>query len=162
MRHLLPALFAIFLATFYDFSSAQSIPEKTKFSSKLSFPLKVDGTNIINKDGEKVRLACFNWPGHMDLMIPEGLSKQSAVSIIATASDLGFNCVRLTFATEMAVSNDTKTVRQRLEELGMAEFIPQILLNNAWVLDSKPIIVFDRIIKLLAFRSKRVNVNIIL
>lgn len=74
---------------------------------------------IVNaKTGKRVKLACVNWPGHMYPMIPEGLHKQSLKNITESISQMGFNCVRLTWATQMFThdSYNKLTVAESLDK----------------------------------------------
>ncbi|KAK7937984.1 glycoside hydrolase family 5 protein [Apiospora aurea] len=56
---------------------------------------------VTDKSGNIVTYAGVNWPGHIDVMIPEGLQYQSIASIVSKIKSLGMNAVRLTFAIEM-------------------------------------------------------------
>ncbi|KAK8092037.1 hypothetical protein PG997_002398 [Apiospora hydei] len=56
---------------------------------------------MTDKSGNIVTYAGVNWPGHVDVMIPEGLQYQSITSIVSKIKSLGMNAVRLTFAIEM-------------------------------------------------------------
>ncbi|KAL7122919.1 hypothetical protein ACP275_01G074200 [Erythranthe tilingii] len=51
--------------------------------------------------GNRVKLTCANWAAHMEPMIPEGLEKKPVSYIASQIAKLGFNCVRLTWATYM-------------------------------------------------------------
>jgi hypothetical protein len=42
-----------------------------------------------------------NWPGHGEVMIPEGLQHVSIASVVTKIKSLGLNAVRLTYAIEM-------------------------------------------------------------
>ncbi|KAL7160004.1 hypothetical protein ABFS83_01G065600 [Erythranthe nasuta] len=51
--------------------------------------------------GNRVKLTCANWAGHLQAMVPEGLEKKPVSYIASQIAKLGFNCVRLTWATFM-------------------------------------------------------------
>lgn len=57
--------------------------------------------------GDRLKLRCVNWAGHLETNIPEGLQHQSVDDIAAFVHNAGFNCVRLTYSIDMALSPDT-------------------------------------------------------
>ncbi|KAI1385602.1 glycoside hydrolase [Hypoxylon trugodes] len=59
------------------------------------------GRWIQDASGSTVTYVGVNWPGSLDVMIPEGLQYQSIESIVSRIKSLGMNAVRLTYATEM-------------------------------------------------------------
>ncbi|KAL2150446.1 hypothetical protein VTH82DRAFT_7009 [Thermothelomyces myriococcoides] len=64
-------------------------------------PLVTSGRWILDASGKNITYAGTNWPGHNDVMIPEGLQYQSIESIVEKVKSLGMNAVRLTFAIQM-------------------------------------------------------------
>lgn len=64
-------------------------------------PFNTDGPNIINSNGDSVKVAGTNWPGHGEVMIPEGLQYQSVQTIVSDIKSLGANVIRLTYAIQM-------------------------------------------------------------
>ncbi|KAJ3675308.1 hypothetical protein LUZ60_004350 [Juncus effusus] len=87
---------------------------------------------IIDESGKRVKLACVSWPSHLETMFAEGLSKQPVDTISKTIVSMGFNCVRLTWATFM-VTNDSLsslTVRQSFQAQNLIESIGGIRANN--------------------------------
>ena len=44
-------------------------------------PLRVRGRYITDAQGARVKLACANWAGHMEALIPEGLSHRPLAEI---------------------------------------------------------------------------------
>ncbi|KAK8076501.1 family 5 glycoside hydrolase [Apiospora phragmitis] len=56
---------------------------------------------MTDASGNVVTYAGVNWPGHIDVMIPEGLQYQSIASLVSKVKSLGMNAVRLTYAIEM-------------------------------------------------------------
>ncbi|KAG5659682.1 hypothetical protein KAF25_002241 [Fusarium avenaceum] len=64
-------------------------------------PFKTSGRWIVNANNEKVKLAGANWPGHGEVMVPEGLQYQSIQDVISDIKSIGMNAIRLTYATEL-------------------------------------------------------------
>lgn len=64
-------------------------------------PFKTSGRWIINSNDEVVNLAGANWPGHGEVMIPEGLQYQSVEEVLSDIKSIGMNAIRLTYATEL-------------------------------------------------------------
>ncbi|KAH7183333.1 glycoside hydrolase superfamily [Fusarium flagelliforme] len=76
-------------------------------------PFKTSGRWIVNANDEKVNLAGANWPGHGEVMVPEGLQYQSIKDVLSDIKGIGMNAIRLTFATEMVdqiYANDGKDI----------------------------------------------------
>lgn len=71
---------------------------QTDFSN---VPFKTDGPNIVDGSGATVKLAGTNWPGHGEVMVPEGLQYQSIETIASGIKSLGMNVVRLTYSIEL-------------------------------------------------------------
>ncbi|KAI4340674.1 hypothetical protein MLD38_025484 [Melastoma candidum] len=92
---------------------------------------------IVDGGGDRVKLACINWPSHLQPMLAEGLHRQPADAIAAKVRSMGFNCVRFTWALYMA-TNDTLgalTVRQSFRNLGLDDYIAGIQSNNPSIVD---------------------------
>jgi hypothetical protein len=64
-------------------------------------PFVTSGRWIHDASGNNLTYAGTNWPGHADVMIPEGLQYQSIETIVQRVKSLGMNTVRLTFAIQM-------------------------------------------------------------
>ncbi|KAH7359281.1 beta-1,6-galactanase [Plectosphaerella cucumerina] len=64
-------------------------------------PFKTSGRWFVDKDDTPVTLAGANWPGHGEVMVPEGLQYNSVQEVITRIRSLGMNSIRLTFATEL-------------------------------------------------------------
>lgn len=79
-----------------------------------------------------MKLACINWVGHLEPMIPEGLSKQPLCAIASRISSTGFNCVRLTSATWLWTNETlgTQSVEQSLQSLGLNKSPQGVKANN--------------------------------
>ncbi|CAJ1947459.1 unnamed protein product [Sphenostylis stenocarpa] len=59
------------------------------------------GFNEMKARGQRAKLACANWAGHLQPMIPEGLDKRPLKDIIGEIVEHKFNRVRLTYAIYM-------------------------------------------------------------
>ncbi|KAI1821179.1 glycoside hydrolase family 5 protein [Xylaria intraflava] len=64
-------------------------------------PFEVQDAEMKNSRGDTVVYAGANWPGHGEVMIPDGLEYQSIVTIVSKIKSLGMNAIRLTYAIEM-------------------------------------------------------------
>ncbi|GFZ16440.1 cellulase (glycosyl hydrolase family 5) protein [Actinidia rufa] len=86
--------------------------------------------------GRRVKLTCVNWPGHLHAMVPEGLHKKPLTHIAAFVSSMGFNCVRLTWATYMFTRPyfTNLTVEQSLDRWGLEEARAGLTQNNPGLL----------------------------
>ncbi|KAI8904141.1 glycoside hydrolase superfamily [Gorgonomyces haynaldii] len=70
-------------------------------------PLSVQGNNIVDKFGIPVRLQCVQWAGaHMRGFVVSGLDRNSMANISQLIAQK-FNCVRLSYSTEMITRNQT-------------------------------------------------------
>ncbi|XP_072958859.1 glycosyl hydrolase 5 family protein-like isoform X1 [Typha angustifolia] len=108
------------------------------FSSPLrAAPLSTSSRWIVDDSGKRVKLACVNWPSHLEPMLAEGLGKQPLDAISNMIANLGFNCVRLTWATFMVTNESlaSLTVRQSFQALNLVESIGGIRVNNPDLLD---------------------------
>lgn len=106
-------------------------------TSAEALPLSTDSRWIVDQSGHRAKLACVNWPSHLEVMVAEGLSKKPAEQISSEIIDLGFNCVRLTWPLFL-FTNDTLaslTVRQSFKNLGLFEAIAGLQINNPSIID---------------------------
>lgn len=88
---------------------------------------------IVNANsGRRVKLACVNWPGHMNPLVPEGLHKVPLKNITRDIASMGFNCVRLTWSTEMFTNKayTNLTVTQSLERWNLVAASYGMAINN--------------------------------
>ncbi|KAI8952356.1 glycoside hydrolase family 5 protein [Xylaria longipes] len=72
----------------------------------VNLPLKTSSRWILDADGNRVKLRCVNWAGHLEANTPEGLNKQPVSYIADFVAAQGFNCVRLTYSIDHALSPD--------------------------------------------------------
>ncbi|KAK3029824.1 hypothetical protein RJ639_038258 [Escallonia herrerae] len=89
------------------------------------------------KSGQRVKLACVNWPGHLHAMIPEGLEKKPVRDIAESVASMGFNCVRLTWATYMFTKDSSinLTAAQSLDRWNLTSAKAGVAANNPQLLD---------------------------
>ncbi|PFH61796.1 hypothetical protein XA68_16224 [Ophiocordyceps unilateralis] len=74
--------------------------------TKPRVPLSVSGRWIVDTTGQRVKLRCINWAGHLEVNMPEGLHRQSVEHTADWIASQGFNCVRLTYSIDMALQPD--------------------------------------------------------
>ncbi|KAG6479992.1 hypothetical protein ZIOFF_063469 [Zingiber officinale] len=93
-----------------------------KAAAATASPLSTSGRWIVDAgSGERVKLACVNWPSHLEPMVAEGMSKLPLDEISKAIGAMGFNCVRLTWPTFLATNDPLAniTVRQSFDRLGL-------------------------------------------
>lgn len=96
-----------------------------------SLPLSTSSRWIIDEPtGARLKLTCANWAAHLEPMLPEGLDKKPAGHIARHVADMGFNCVRLTWATYMFTRYAKLTVAQSFQKLGLQDAVEGIARNN--------------------------------
>ncbi|CAI6332908.1 unnamed protein product [Periconia digitata] len=105
-------LFEILL--FSPFAHALASPPPNRRTPILPFSTK--GRDILDSNGDIFHFKATNWPGHQEIMIPEGLQHASIASIVAWIPELGLNSVRLTYATEMIDDVYSNSPNQTLEK----------------------------------------------
>ncbi|KAH9905594.1 glycoside hydrolase family 5 protein [Xylariomycetidae sp. FL2044] len=64
-------------------------------------PFATSGRDMKNSRNDTIVYAGTNWPGHGEVMIPDGLQYQSIESVVTKIKSLGMNAIRLTYAIEM-------------------------------------------------------------
>ncbi|TEB26467.1 glycosyl hydrolase family 5 protein/cellulase [Coprinellus micaceus] len=105
--------------------------------------------------GQRVKLRCASWAGHMEANIPEGLQHQPASTIAQWLSANRFNCVRLTFSIDMAL-NPSQRVSDAFtaaaSPAGVSTSSMQTLYNsavskNSWLSSSTTRGAFARVIQ---------------
>ncbi|KAK0711553.1 glycoside hydrolase family 5 protein [Lasiosphaeris hirsuta] len=73
-----------------------------------ALPLHSSSRWILDSNGERVKMRCVNWAGHMETHIPEGLHRQSIDYLVGWIKTQGFNCVRLTYSIDHALDPNLK------------------------------------------------------
>ncbi|XP_010437048.1 PREDICTED: uncharacterized protein LOC104720858 isoform X2 [Camelina sativa] len=120
-------------------------------TSKLitSYPLSTKSRWIVDEKGQRVKLACVNWPAHLQPTVAEGLSKQPLDSISKKIVSMGFNCVRLTWPLDL-MTNDTLalkvTVKQSFESLKLFEDVLGIQTHNPKILNLPLLNAFQEVV----------------
>lgn len=98
-----------------------------------SLPLSTNLRWVVDEvTGRRVKLHCVNWAAHMEPMLAEGLHLKPLDHIASTIASLGFNCVRLTWATHMLTKRQyaTTTVVDSLTSLNLAEAAAAVAEHN--------------------------------
>lgn len=121
-------------------SYALAAPSSSSISRRAAsaLPFSTKGRDIIDSNGDVFHFISTNWPGHQEIMIPEGLQHSSIKDIVAWFPKFGLNSVRLTFAIEMVDDIYSNNSNQTLEKsvinaLGQAngtKVLSQILDKN--------------------------------
>ncbi|KAK2414084.1 glycosyl hydrolase 5 family protein [Trifolium repens] len=88
-------------------------------SHSNSLPLSSNKRWIVDESGKRVKLRCINWSSHLNAMIAEGLNRIPLEKLIAQLKDLGFNCVRYTWATHMFTRYSTYKVGENFDKLNL-------------------------------------------
>ncbi|KAI1811245.1 glycoside hydrolase family 5 protein [Poronia punctata] len=86
----------------------------------VKLPLSTSSRWILDADGNRVKLRCVNWGGHLEANTPEGLHKQSVEYIADFIAAQGFNCVRLTYSIDHALDPDVPLSRSFPDAAGAA------------------------------------------
>ncbi|KAK4193960.1 glycoside hydrolase [Podospora australis] len=109
-------------------------------------PLHSSSRWILDNAGQRVKLRCVNWAGHMETNIPEGLHRQSIDYIVDWIAAQGFNCVRLTYSTDLAlhpstpVSTSFETVAREWSRPALAALYPTITALNPWITNATTVL----------------------
>ncbi|KAL5444617.1 hypothetical protein PMIN06_008357 [Paraphaeosphaeria minitans] len=82
----------------------------------LNFPFTTKGRDIYDSNGNFFHYKGTNWPGHQEIMIPEGLQHASIANIVSWIPKFGLNSVRMTFAIEMIDDIYSNNPNQTLEK----------------------------------------------
>ncbi|KAI1456118.1 glycoside hydrolase family 5 protein [Annulohypoxylon moriforme] len=103
MRSSIVSLLALGGSLFQPFSSATPLKAENEIrADSWPFgPLVTSGRDIKNTKGGNVVYAGANWPGHSEVMIPDGLQYQSIETIVSKIKSAGMNAIRLTYAIQM-------------------------------------------------------------
>lgn len=102
----------------------------------FSIPLSTRSRWIVDDHSRaRVKLACANWAAHLEPMLAEGLDKKPVGHIATRVKDMGYNCVRLTWATYMFTRYATTTVARSFHSLGLHDAADGIARNNPGLLN---------------------------
>lgn len=108
--------------------------------------------------GQRVKLRCASWAGHMEVNIPEGLQHQPASTIAQWLSANRFNCVRLTFSIDMALNPNQRVSDSfsaaaspaGVSASSMTTLYNSVTSKNSWISSSTTRGAFARVIQELA------------
>ncbi|XP_039121534.1 glycosyl hydrolase 5 family protein-like [Dioscorea cayenensis subsp. rotundata] len=115
-----------------------------------SQPLSTSGRWLIDTStAKRMKLRCVNWAAHMPAVVAEGLDKQPLNSITMRAASLGFNCVRLTWATHLFTKEhyENLTVGESLRSLGLDKALEGVKRNNGGMVGMGVREAYDEVVK---------------
>lgn len=157
---------------FFGFASALllsrfvfALPEAKRAAT---LPLSTKGRDIVDANGDIFYFASTNWPGHQEVMVPEGLQHASIKEIAAWFPKFGLNSVRLTFAIEMVDDYLSNSPNQTLEksfinslgETNGTAVLNQILKNNPeFTKDTTRLEVWDAVAKELSSQGVIIHLD---
>ncbi|CAN1175949.1 Glycosyl hydrolase 5 family protein [Linum perenne] len=126
-----------------------------------SLPLSTNNRWIIDDStGQRVKLACVNWAGALETMLPEGLDRQPLRSIVASIRRLGFNCVRLTYSTYMVTRMGPHIrVNDTFDQLGLGQAKAGIVKHNPTIVRMSHLEAFDAVVDELGRQGVMVDVD---
>ncbi|KAI5055627.1 hypothetical protein GOP47_0029148 [Adiantum capillus-veneris] len=115
---------------------------------------------VRESDGERVKLACVNWAGHLETMLPEGLNRQPLYKLALGVKGMGFNCVRLTFATYMFTNATLSnwTVTESFTHANLQHSLKGIAIHNPELVKLPIQVAYARVVN----RLTRVGLLVIL
>lgn len=127
-------------------------------------PLHTTSRWILDSDNKRFKLKCINWAGHMEANVPEGLQHNSVEAISRIISDSGFNCVRLTFSIDMALSKDGKAsdsfdtlaARTGADVEAVDDIWNRVITKNPWIKNASLGEVFGTVVDTLGAHGIRV------
>lgn len=116
----------------------------TSTATALTLPLSSTSRWIVDSTNKRVKLRCVNWAGHMETNIPEGLHRQPMDYIVDWIAAQGFNCVRLTYSTDLAlnpgvpVSASFAAASREWSRPALADlFTSGVAVHNPWIVPDK-------------------------
>ncbi|XP_028769654.1 glycosyl hydrolase 5 family protein-like [Neltuma alba] len=122
-----------------------------------AYPLSTQSRWITDDfNGERAKLVCGNWAGHLQPMLPEGLDKRPLKEMVAQIVKYKFNCVRLTYAIYMWTRYMDRNAGKTLEELDIPETVEGIKKNNPWVLNKTHVEAFEEVVRELGNQKVKV------
>ncbi|KAI1378104.1 glycoside hydrolase family 5 protein [Hypoxylon crocopeplum] len=102
LRSSLVSLLALSGSLFSSCSWASPVKLHNERADSWPFgPLVTSGRDMKNTQGGNVVYAGTNWPGHGEVMIPDGLQYSSIEGVISKIKSVGMNAIRLTYAIQM-------------------------------------------------------------
>lgn len=122
-----------------------------------AYPLSTNNRWIIDEStGQRAKLVCGNWAGHLKPMIPEGLDERPLKDIVSELVENKFNCVRLTYAIYMWTRYGHGNVNATFDTLDAPEVVHGIAKNNPFVLSMTHVQVFDAVVHELGAQKVKV------
>ncbi|XP_020213289.1 glycosyl hydrolase 5 family protein [Cajanus cajan] len=122
-----------------------------------AYPLSTQKRWIIDDaTGQRAKLVCGNWAGHLRPMIPEGLDRRPLKEIVGELVDLNFNCVRLTYAIYMWTRYGHGNVNATFASLDAPKVVEGIAMHNPSVLAKTHIQVFEDVVRELGAQNVKV------
>ncbi|KAL2903446.1 Glycosyl hydrolase 5 family protein [Bienertia sinuspersici] len=117
-----------------------------------ALPLSTNTRWFVDQHGQRVKLACVNWSSHLQLAVAEGLSKRPVDVISKNITDMGFNCVRLTWPLYLATNKTlgSLSVRESFNDAGLVDAFNEFQDNNPSLVDVSLIDAFKAVVKSLA------------
>lgn len=120
---------------------------------KPNVPLRSSSRWILDSAGERVKLRCINWAGHMEANVPEGLNKKPIEHIADWIARQGYNCVRLTYSIDMALNPALKVqdsfraaaTAAGVSEADMMRVYTAAVEKNSFLSGATVLDVFDRV-----------------
>ncbi|KAF2853090.1 glycoside hydrolase family 5 protein [Plenodomus tracheiphilus IPT5] len=109
-------LFSTLLCGLFASSFVVAAPSPKPKRAASLLPLSTKGRDIIDANGDVFHFKSTNWPGHQEIMIPEGLQHSSVKDIVSWIPKFGLNSVRFTFAIEMIDDIYSNNPNQTLEK----------------------------------------------
>lgn len=119
-------------------------------------PFHTSGRWILDSTNSRYKFRCVNWPGHLEVNIPEGLASQTPETIAKWIKRNNFNCVRLTYSIDMALDHKV-LVSESFQRASGAARDPTALMKvynaavtiNPWMANSTRIDAFAKVIQAL-------------
>lgn len=129
--------------------------ELVDHATPLPQSLSTSSRWIVDENGRRVKLACVNWPSHLEPMLAEGLGHRPLDGIVAGIAAMGFNCVRLTWPTFLATdaSYSSLTVAESLRLLNLTDALAGVAGNNPGVLELGLLSAFAAVVRGLGVRG---------
>ena len=125
--------------------------EAVEQAAALPRSLSTSSRWIVDDRGRRVKLACVNWPSHLEPVLAEGLGHRPLGAIAAGVAAMGFNCVRLTWPTFLATdaSYASLTVAESLRRLNLTGALAGVGANNPGVADLSLVDAFGAVVRAL-------------
>lgn len=116
-------------------------------------PLSSSSRWILDAAGQRVKLRCINWAGHLEANVPEGLHRQPVEHTADWIAAQGFNCVRLTYSIDMARNPDVRVedsfrsaaTAAGVDEAAMVALYAAAAQENPFLRGATVLDVFDRV-----------------